>query len=225
MLVIRSIMGTRKTIVLVVLMIVMAALTGTIYGALPGQRRFNLTWVTVDRIEKESRPGALAMEIKPIGVIHSPFTDAAGTPIQTKLARETEGAVTVFSEYAEALQDLDGFERIWLLYWFHRAAPARLIVRPYLDETPRGLFATRAPSRPNPIGISTVRLLRVDGCDLHVAGLDILDGSPLLDIKPYAPKFDHFEVDRAGWLDHVAETPGAADERFSLGNNEQEPGG
>lgn len=142
----------------------------------------------------------MALLVEPIGIIRSPFLEAAGTPIQSAVAGSAEGTVEVFDRYAEGLRDLDGFERVWLLYWFDRAAPARLRVTPYMDDAERGLFATRAPCRPNPIGMSPVRLLGVEGRILRVADLDVLDGTPLLDIKPYAPRFDHFPVERVGWL-------------------------
>ena len=145
------------------------------------------------------------MNLTPIGVIHSPHQRAEGTPIQAALAAGVQGTVEVFPEYAAGLRDLDGFERIWLVYWFDRAKPAELVVTPYLDTTPRGLFATRAPCRPNPIGLSAVRLLGIVGNVLHVEGLDILDSTPLLDIKPYIPAFDAFEAKRIGWC---AEAPG-----------------
>lgn len=157
------------------------------------------------------------MQLKPIGVIHSPFTEPAGTPIQPTVARGAEGTVEVFAEFAEGLKDLEGFERIWLIYWFDRAAPARLRVVPFLDPTERGIFATRAPCRPNPIGMSAVRLLKVEGHRLRIAEVDIIEGTPLLDIKPYAPVLDHFPVSRSGWL----EKPWAegrippADDRFA----------
>lgn len=157
------------------------------------------------------------MKLTPIGVVRSPFAAQSGTPIQPALAGEgAVGTVEVFEPFADALADLEGFERIWLLYWFDRSGPVRLMVTPYLDTQPRGLFSTRAPSRPNPIGMSAVRLLRRDGRILHVAELDILDGTPLLDIKPYAKHFDHFAVIRNGWLDQVL--PGTvrrADQRFA----------
>lgn len=164
--------------------------------------------------EIRERTSPRPLRVKPIGVIHTPFREAAGAPIQPKAARGSKGTVHILEEYQEALQDLEGFERIWLLYWFHRALPARLRVVPYLDSRERGLFATRAPCRPNPIGMSPVRLLRVDGNALHVADVDMLDGSPLLDIKPYVPEFDCFEVTRCGWLEKAARRPRPADGRF-----------
>ena len=141
------------------------------------------------------------MQLKSIGVIHSPFTEPPGVPIQPRYAQGAEGTVEVFEPFAEGLADLEGFERVWLVYWFHKAPPARLIVVPFKDSQERGLFATRAPCRPNPIGLSCVRLLGIEGRTLRVAELDILDGTPLLDIKPYAPQFDCYDVHRCGWLD------------------------
>jgi tRNA (adenine37-N6)-methyltransferase len=154
------------------------------------------------------------MKIISIGVIHSPHRSAAGTPVQAALATGVRGTVEVFPEYAAGLRDLDGFERIWLVYWFERAKPAELVVTPYLDTTPRGLFATRAPARPNPIGLSAVRLLAVTGCVLQVDGLDILDKTPLLDIKPYVPAFDVFQPKRIGWCADVQSNGTVADDRF-----------
>jgi len=156
-----------------------------------------------------------AFTITPIGIVHSPFTASAGTPIQPRFAAGACGSVEVFAQYADALKDLDGFERIWLVYWFDRASQAKLTVKPFLDTVERGLFATRAPCRPNPIGISPVRLVGIDGCVLRVEDVDLLDGTPLVDIKPYAPRFDSFEVTRCGWLDETPEGHRTiADDRF-----------
>jgi len=141
------------------------------------------------------------MRIEPIGVIHTPHARPAGTPIQPRMAEGIEGTVEVYEQFAPGLKDLNGFERIWLIYWLDRAPEARLVVRPFMDDTPRGLFACRAPCRPNPIGISCVRLLGVEGAVLRISDVDMLDGTPLLDIKPYAPHFDAFEVGRCGWMD------------------------
>ncbi len=153
------------------------------------------------------------MNLVAIGLVHTPHKQAAGTPVQAALAEGVAGTVEVFPEFAAGLRDLDGFERVWLVYWFDRASPAKLVVKPYLDTRERGLFATRAPSRPNPIGVSAVRLVRIEGNVLHVEGVDVLDGTPLLDIKPYVPKFDAFEAERVGWLGGV-ETRRVADGRF-----------
>jgi tRNA-Thr(GGU) m(6)t(6)A37 methyltransferase TsaA len=154
------------------------------------------------------------MEVKPIGIIRSPFQAASGVPIQPAFAKDAEGTVEVAEEYTEALIDLDGFERIWLLYWFDRAAPFKAQVKPYLDDQTHGLFATRAPARPNPIGLSCVKLLSVGDTTLRVSGIDILDGTPLLDIKPYANRFDRFEVARNGWLDTAQKGTTQSDDRF-----------
>ena len=123
----------------------------------------------------------------------------------------------MFPEYVEGLCDLDGFERIWLVYWFDQARAAQMAVTPYLDRTPRGLFATRAPCRPNPIGLSAVRLLGIVGSILEVDGLDILDNTPLLDLKPYIPEFDGFEAKRIGWCGDAQGRGGVADSRFEAG--------
>ena len=155
------------------------------------------------------------MEVQAIGLIRSPFKEPTGTPIQAAVAQGVQGSVEVYPQFAEGLKDLEGFDRIWLLYWFHQGVPAKLIVTPFMDDKPRGVFATRAPCRPNPIGISPVRLLKIEGNYLHVADLDVLDGTPLLDIKPYAPKFDHFDVSRIGWLEAAEHDRRLADDRFS----------
>ncbi len=152
--------------------------------------------------------------VTPIGVIHTPFKEAGGTPIQSAFAEGVEGVVEVFEEYVPGLKDVDGFERLWLMYWFDRVAGHKLHVTPYMDTQPRGLFATRAPSRPNPIGMSPVKLDRIEGNKLYIRDADMLDGTPLLDIKPYSPKFDYFEVSRSGWMDAVKEGSRTADERF-----------
>lgn len=154
------------------------------------------------------------LAVRPIGVIHTPHKEARGTPIQPKFAEGIEGTVEVDSQYVEGLADLDGFERIWLVYWFDRSPGMRLRVKPFMDDAERGLFATRAPCRPNPIGFSCVRLLKIDGNVLHVADVDMLDGTPLLDIKPYIARFDTWDVDRSGWQDGVEARATRADRRF-----------
>jgi len=151
---------------------------------------------------------------KPIGLIHSPFRQQAGTPIQPVFAEGAQGTVELNPEYEEGLLDLIGFERIWLLYWLHCAPPARLRAVPYRDEVERGIFATRSPCRPNAIGVSCVRLLAVSGTILTVGDMDILDGTPLLDIKPYVPDFDSYPNAKAGWLDACRVDRTHADERF-----------
>jgi len=137
---------------------------------------------------------------RPIGVLHTPFHDLRDMPIQPTGTASAPGTAEIFPEYAEGLQDLDGFSHIILLYHLHQVRRVDLCVVPFLGSEPRGIFATRAPSRPNPIGLSIVRLLRVDGCTLHLGNIDILDGTPLLDLKPYVPGFDRPARARAGWL-------------------------
>ena len=154
------------------------------------------------------------IELKPIGVIHTPFQEPAGTPIQPVKSKGVKGWIELDVTYVQGLKDLDGFERIWLLFWCHRAGAAKLRVKPYMDTQVRGLFSTRAPSRPNPIGISCVKLLGVDGNRLEIEDVDMLDGTPLLDIKPYVATFDTFDVQRSGWTDAVAGENVKADNRF-----------
>lgn len=154
------------------------------------------------------------VQMTAIGVIRSPFAAQAGTPIQPATAGLAAGRVELFPQYAEALSDLDGFERIWLVYAFDRAGPWAPRVVPYRDTVLRGLFATRAPTRPNPIGLSVVRLVAVRGAVLEVQGVDVLDGTPLLDIKPYVPEFDAFPDSGAGWLAPGRSAVGTADGRF-----------
>ncbi|MFO1500049.1 MAG: tRNA (N6-threonylcarbamoyladenosine(37)-N6)-methyltransferase TrmO [Verrucomicrobiota bacterium] len=153
-------------------------------------------------------------QLTPIGLIHSPHRQQEGTPIQPRWAHGAEGTVELFPEFAPGLRALDGFERVWLLCWFDRAKPTALEVVPYLDTQKRGVFATRAPSRPNPVGLSCVRLLAVEGARLRVADVDILDGTPLLDIKPYVPDCDVFEVKRVGWFASATGRK-TADDRFT----------
>lgn len=141
----------------------------------------------------------------PIGIIRSGHRETSETPIQPVYADGCGGHAEVFSEYADGLRDLEGFSHVYLIYHFHRAGPPKLIVRPFLQDVERGVFATRAPSRPNPIGISVVQLVRREGTVLYLDGVDVLDGTPLLDIKPYTAKFDCIKTERNGWQDEVDE--------------------
>ncbi|NDV18621.1 tRNA (N6-threonylcarbamoyladenosine(37)-N6)-methyltransferase TrmO [Pseudodesulfovibrio sp. JC047] len=141
----------------------------------------------------------------PIGVIHTPFTSLDDMPIQPTGARDVVGEIEINEELVEGLDDLDGFSHIHLVYHFHKNTDFKLKVTPFMDTVPRGLFATRAPRRPNMIGMSVVRLESIDGNRLRVRGIDVLDGTPLLDIKPYVAKFDAAPADRFGWLDENAD--------------------
>lgn len=155
------------------------------------------------------------IQLRMIGRIRTSFQHAPGTPIQCAFSKGEEAIVEIFPAYQEGLKDLNGFERIWLLYHLDRATNAELLVRPYLDnETSHGIFATRSPARPNPIGISAVRLLEVRSDRLIIADIDMLDGTPLLDIKPYIPAFDSFQAERIGWYDGRLRSDVAADNRF-----------
>ena len=138
---------------------------------------------------------------RPIGVIRSPFKESRGTPIQPASAEGVEGKVEVFEEYVDGLKDLDGFSKMILIYHFHLAREPKMTVLPFMDDVEHGVFATRAPARPNPIGISVVDLLSVEGKVLRVRNIDIVDNTPLLDIKPYTTKFDVFEIEKEGWLE------------------------
>ncbi len=138
--------------------------------------------------------------IKPIGIIRSPYSSIEDMPIQPKGARGVEGFVLVDEKYIDGLQDLEGFSHIYLLYSFHEATRTELFVTPFLDTQKRGVFATRSPLRPNHIGISIVKLKRVEGNKVAVENIDILDGTPLLDIKPYIEKFDAVKENFSGWL-------------------------
>ena len=153
---------------------------------------------------------------EPIGVIRSPFKETRGMPVQTTAAEATEGVVELFPKYAEGLKDIEGFSHVILIYHFHLSKKSSLKVRPYMDNRKHGVFATRAPSRPNPIGISVVRLVEVKGSRLWVRGVDIVDGTPLLDLKPYVPEFDVKDATRIGWLRKNVDKVGTAkdDGRF-----------
>jgi tRNA-Thr(GGU) m(6)t(6)A37 methyltransferase TsaA len=143
------------------------------------------------------------MEIsyRPIGIIHSPFTDLKDMPIQPTGEASAPGTAEVFPEFAEGLRDLEGFSHVILVYHLHEVRRTDLTVTPFLGSERHGVFATRAPTRPNPIGLSIVKLLKLEGNLLRLANLDILDGTPLLDIKPYVPDFDRPTKARAGWLE------------------------
>ena len=144
------------------------------------------------------------IEFKPIGIVHSAFKEPLGVPIQPAGAEDIYGTVHVFAEYSKGLKDIDGFSHIILIYYFHLSKKSSLIVTPFLDSNVHGIFATRAPNRPNPIGFSVVNLVRVDNNILHIKNVDIVDGTPVLDIKPCVPEFDFRDVKNIGWLENSA---------------------
>ncbi len=157
---------------------------------------------------------------RPIGVIRTPFTDVDGMPIQAVAALGVAGRIELDPAFAEGVADLDGFSHLVLLYHLHAMRSSRLTVTPFLDDRPHGIFATRSPARPNPIGLSTVRLVAVSGTELTIEDVDMLDGTPLLDIKPYVPAFDDRADARIGWFSGRVDDLGKvrrsrADRRFS----------
>jgi tRNA-Thr(GGU) m(6)t(6)A37 methyltransferase TsaA len=158
----------------------------------------------------------MKIEYQPIGIIHSPFTELSGMPIQPVGAVGVKGSIEIFADYEDGLKDIEGFSHIILLYHFNKSRGFNLHVVPFLDSKPRGVFATRAPKRPNPIGLSVLKLQKVKDNILHVDNIDILDGTPLLDIKPYVPKFDRQTSVRSGWLEKAGKEvlERKSDERF-----------
>ena len=161
-----------------------------------------------------------------IGVIHSEHQKAEETPIQPAYAQGCVGRVEVFPEYVEGLRDIEGFSHVYLLYHLDRTGSAKLVVKPFLQDVERGVFATRAPCRPNPIGLSIVKLVKREGNVLQLDDVDILDGTPLLDIKPYTARFDWVKTTRNGWQDSVDEETarrrGRRGHRGSKGEGSQE---
>ena len=143
----------------------------------------------------------MTIEYQPIGIIRTPFRDIEGMPIQPPGGRGTTGTVEVLPAFRDGLADLDGFSHVILLYHLHRSEGFDLEVVPFLDARRHGVFATRAPKRPNPIGLSIVKLVRIEQNILHIENVDILDETPLLDIKPYVPEFDQPGVAQVGWLE------------------------
>jgi tRNA-Thr(GGU) m(6)t(6)A37 methyltransferase TsaA len=156
------------------------------------------------------------MQFTPIGTIYSPFSDPKDMPIQPASALGITGKVVLEPEYQDGLKDLDGFSHIILLYYFHLSSGYNLIAKPFLDDETHGVFATRAPRRPNPIGLSVLRLEKIDGLTLDVSNIDIVDDTPLLDIKPFIPTFDCPPDVKTGWLsdklDYIKDS--RSDDRF-----------
>ena len=162
-------------------------------------------------------PGLFRMMDKisytPIGIIRSPHIETKGTPIQPTAAQGIAGQVELIPQFMAGLRDLEGFSHIILIYHFDRARKTQLVVKPFLDDETHGIFATRAPVRPNPIGLSIVRLIRIEENILHIEGVDILNDTPLLDIKPYVDKFDVRQSKNQGWIEvNIQTLPGKTDD-------------
>jgi tRNA (adenine37-N6)-methyltransferase len=137
---------------------------------------------------------------KPIGVVHSQFKEPINVPIQAAASDGAVGTIEVYPQYAEGLTDLEGFSHLILLYHFHLVKAGSLMVKPFLDDKLHGVFATRSPARPNPIGISIVQLIEIKANILHIQDIDIIDGTPVIDIKPYVPELDCRKTEKIGWF-------------------------
>jgi tRNA-Thr(GGU) m(6)t(6)A37 methyltransferase TsaA len=142
---------------------------------------------------------------QPVGVVRSPYRQLKDMPLQSVSAPDVCGHIEIHPQFAPGLADLDGFSHLHIVAHLHRGSPGGLSVMPFLDDTRRGIFATRSPRHPNPIGLSVVRLTAIRGATLEIAGIDLLDGTPVLDIKPYVPEFDAIAAERTGWLQHRAQ--------------------
>lgn len=153
-------------------------------------------------MDRDDKPEALTLEVKPIGVVRSPFRERHDAPRQPPLARDTQAQIEIFprAELEHGLADIETWSHLWVLYWFHLNTHFRPKVEAPRSEKRRGVFATRSPYRPNPIGLSAVALERVEGRVLHVRGLDMIDGTPVIDLKPYVPYTDHVAAN-SGWLE------------------------
>jgi len=149
--------------------------------------------------------------MEPIGIAESPFKKIENMPIQPRGAKDIEGRIRIYDPYVEGLRDLDGFSHIYLLYHFHKVSKTALVVTPFMDTVERGVFSTRSPLRPNHIGLSVVELCSVDKGVLTIKGIDLLDKTPVLDVKPYIDKFDRVESSRSGWMQSDAQ--GVAEQR------------
>ena len=157
----------------------------------------------------------MKIHFSPIGFLHTPFTNLADMPIQPSSEKAQSGYVDVLPEYQEGLKDIGLFSHVILVYYFHKQVKTLLTVKPFLDKVPHGVFATRAPSRPNPIGITVVELQKIENNRLFLNNLDMLDGTPLLDIKPYVPPFDCYQNANSGWLPKNSEIKRqTSDDRF-----------
>ena len=159
----------------------------------------------------------MAFTFKPIGILHTPYEDKSGVPIQGVFDPQSKGRAEIFKAYEAGLKDIDGFSHLILLYVFDRSKGYDLVCRPYMEDKDRGVFAIRGPKRPNPIGLSIVTLQKREGNILHLGEVDMLNGTPLLDIKPFVPRFDHRKNTRVGWMEKAFQKTGyrkISDDRF-----------
>jgi tRNA-Thr(GGU) m(6)t(6)A37 methyltransferase TsaA len=165
---------------------------------------------------KNLQEHSMNINLSPIGTIRTPFKEIKGTPVQPSASRGTVGRIELNQDLASGLADLDGFSHLILIYHFDRSDGYKLEVTPFMDTRPRGLFSTRAPKRPNPVGLSVVKLLSIEGAVLHIENIDVLDKTPLLDIKPYVPQLDQASEIRIGWMADKLDLAAVAtaDERF-----------
>lgn len=152
--------------------------------------------------------------LTPIGIIKTPFKEKSGVPIQAKVGESIEGYIEIAQEYVDGLADLNEFSHIHIIFHFNQHNSYKLSVTPYMDHVPRGLFSTRAPTRPNPIGLSLVELVSIEKNIIRFKGVDMLDNTPVLDIKPYFADFDSRQNTRSGWLDRVKKRRTISDDRF-----------
>ncbi|MFH0780527.1 MAG: tRNA (N6-threonylcarbamoyladenosine(37)-N6)-methyltransferase TrmO [Pseudomonadota bacterium] len=154
----------------------------------------------------------------PIGYFRSPYTEVRGMPIQPIGAENVEGYIEVLPEFSAGLKDLEGFSHVFVLYHLHRIQGYELMIQPFLDTKRHGVFATRSPKRPNPIGLSIMQLKEVSGFNVFLKGIDVLDRTPVVDIKPYVADFDRCNADRFGWFEGKSgnATHHRSDERFAV---------
>jgi len=158
----------------------------------------------------------MSITFEPIGIIYTPFTSREGMPIQPAGAKRIKGQITLKEQFIAGLTDLEGFSHIILIYYFHRSSGYKLLTTPFLDDRKRGVFATRAPNRPNAIGLSVVRLMAIKKNIIHIENVDILNETPLLDIKPYIAGFDIHKTEKEGWIENKTDdlNKTTSDKRF-----------
>ena len=158
----------------------------------------------------------MKIELTPIGIIHTPFKTVEKMPIQPSAALEVPGTIEIFPEYSEGLADLEGFSHIYVLFYLHRVRAHKLKVIPFLDTVERGIFSTRSPARPNPMGLSVAKVISVEKNMIEIRGVDMLDSSPVIDIKPFVPEFEERSDVRTGWFEGKAGNAHRtlSDERF-----------